>query len=130
LVSRSQAASPGVSLLTSSIKVGGFLSILLTLFHLALLVALDRLGVLAIGAPTSGPIVLRAAALPFLACLGAACTVLGTAGTESGTPQWDESVLAAAERGPSSLPRPDRRTDLLANSSKQPTSTNRQDKRR
>jgi hypothetical protein len=129
LVSRSQAASPGASLLTSSIKVGGFLSILSTLFHLALLVALDRLGALAIRAPTSGPILLRAAALPFLACLGAACTVLGTAGTKSSTPQRDKGVLPAAECGPSSLPRPARRTDLLANPSHRPTSTNSQDER-
>lgn len=80
---RSATSRPAAALFASSAKVGGLFSILSILFHLLLLVLP--------GGPVSsdlppqmrGPVLLRAAIFPFLACLGAACTVSSTAPTQA-----------------------------------------------
>lgn len=81
LTVRSASSRPAAALYVSSFKVGALFAILSTLFHLVLLgiqngnVSLDLL-------QSSGPILLRAALLPLLACMGAACTISGRAWTE------------------------------------------------
>ena len=79
LASRAPGARPTEALFSSSVKIGALFSVLSIFFHLVLLVVLDSQGAFALLSNTRGPILLRASILPFLACLGAACTVSGTA---------------------------------------------------
>jgi hypothetical protein len=66
-------------LFACSVQVGAFLAILSLLFHLVLLLVLDRNGALVLQAPMRESMLLRAVALPLLACLGAAGAVSGPA---------------------------------------------------
>lgn len=80
---RSTTSKPSVALFLSSVKIGALFSVLSILFHLALLVVLESSTSLGLSPHIRGPIVFRAAILPFLACLGAACTASSIALTES-----------------------------------------------
>jgi hypothetical protein len=80
---RSATCRPSAALLLSSVKIGALFSVLSILFHLVLLVVLESKISLALSPDTRDPILLRAAILPFLACLGAAYTTSSTALPES-----------------------------------------------
>jgi len=79
LVLQSPSTRPTVSLFSFSVQVGAFLSILSLLFHLVLLVVLDRNGIVVLQFPMRGSLLFRAAVLPLLAGLGAAAAVSGSA---------------------------------------------------
>jgi hypothetical protein len=80
---RSAPCNPSGAVVLSSVKVGALFSVLSTLFHLALLAVLESRASLEWSPHIREPILLRAAVLPFLACLGAACTASSTAWTGS-----------------------------------------------
>jgi len=122
LVLQSTGPRPTVALFFCSAKVGAFLAVLSLLFHLVLLVLLDRSGVLVLQSPMRESVLLRAIALPLLACLGAACALSGAALTKSKSvakgrasserivslcsQQGNSGSLPSAELDPSSLPHP------------------------
>jgi len=80
------------ALMASTLKIGGYSSMLSILFHLLLLGIANGSGVLAIVPRVQVSILVRAAIFPFLACLGAACTASDSAWTESaGMVQYPKS---------------------------------------
>jgi len=79
LAFRSTTSNPATALFSSSVKIGVLFSVLSTLFHLALLAMPNGITSLGVLLQTGSPILLRAAIFPFLACLGAACTISGDA---------------------------------------------------
>ena len=81
---RSRTIGSSSALISSSLKIGALFSLLSILFHLVLLGILgDGNGTLDLQPHITGSILLRAALFPFLACMGAACTVSSTASMES-----------------------------------------------
>jgi hypothetical protein len=82
-VLRSEQPEPCVALFVPTVKIGVLFSLLSTVFHLALLGISHSARLLDSLPHTSGQILLRAAIFPFLACVGAACTVSSTACPES-----------------------------------------------
>jgi hypothetical protein len=104
LVLRSGNDRPTAALFSSSVKIGALFSILSIVFHLMLLVMLGGTGALDVRLHVKGPILLRAAILPFLTCLGAACTVSGTAPAD----ELGSSSLSHPVRQRKNLTRPSR----------------------
>lgn len=71
------------ALMSSTLKVGLYASMLSALFHLLLLGIANGSGALKVVPHVQVSILVRAAIFPFLACLGAACTASDSAWPES-----------------------------------------------
>jgi hypothetical protein len=100
---RSTYASPAAALFSSSAKVSALFSALSISFCLVLLIVQNSTGSLGPLPRVTGAVVLRAAVLPFLACLGAACTVSDRAWMEPSRLPLKDGPSPAARRAPSSV---------------------------
>ena len=127
LVRRSPRVRSTATLFGASLRVGAFFSVLSLLFHLVLVVVLDRRGALGLLSLARDPILLRAAILPLLACVGAACTVTGTTGTGLSRRRLSDGSFPPDELA-SSLSHSARPTNALAGPSSAAAHGGNQDK--
>jgi hypothetical protein len=82
-IQRYEASKQSEALMSSSLKTGVLLSLVSVLFHLVVLTIADNYGALELPFEIYVSILIRAAILPFLACLAASCTASDSAWPES-----------------------------------------------